>query len=459
MTSKLQPKPEGIPRVLDERGVYYGWVVLAAGTIGVIMSVPGQTMGVSVYTNHLLASLPIDRVMLSFAYLLGTLTSAFLLPVVGRLLDRFGARLLGTIASVCLAVALLFLAASPVLLRLLVRHTPFSAHSIAFLLAFVAFLGIRHFGQGQLTVIGRTMIGRWFERRRGLVFGISGFFVAFGFGAAPMVLNHLITDFGWQRSLVLIAGALLLLAVFSWATFRNSPEQCGLIIDGRNARPAKPGKHRAEPARPFTAEEAARTRTFWIFNLGLMGQALCVAAITFHMGRIAQLDRMTAAHAFSVFLPIAVLSTTSELSCGIISDRVPLKYLLAFMQFGLCLGLFGMRRFDTAEGYAMAAIGLGISNGLYSLLTGAAWPRLFGRMHLGAIAGLSMAGIVAASSLGPYLFSLGQAESGNFESVLLFVMLLPAAVIAASFFADPPPHPEPGRDGSGPSAGSLVRES
>ncbi|MFP5206190.1 MAG: MFS transporter [Acidobacteriota bacterium] len=459
MKPRPKQQPEGIPGALDERGFYYGWVVLAAGTIGIIMSVPGQTMGVSVYTNHLLASLPIDRVMLSFAYLLGTLGSAFLLPLVGRLLDRLGARVLGTAASVCLALALLFLAASPSLLHFLVRHTPFPAPWIAFVLAFVGFLGIRHFGQGQLTVIGRTMIGRWFERRRGLVFGISGFFVAFGFGVAPMVLNHLITDFGWQRSLALIAGVLLVLAVFSWATFRNSPEECGLVLDGRQARAAKARRHPAGPPQPFTAREAGRTLTFWIFNLGLMGQAMVVSAVTFHMGRIAQLDRMTAARAFSVFLPIAVLSTTSELSCGILSDRVPLKYLLAFMQFGLCLGILGMRQFDSERGYAMAALGLGISNGLYSLLTGAAWPRLFGRRHLGAIAGLSMGGIVAASSLGPFLFSLGQAESGSFAGVMLLVMLLPATVFAASFFADPPAHPAPGFDEPDPSDDRLVPES
>ena len=459
MKPKLKKQPEGIPGALDERGFYYGWVILAAGTVGIIMSVPGQTMGVSVYTNHLLASLPIDRVQLSFAYLLGTMSSAFLLPMVGRLLDRLGARVLGTAASVCLALALLFLAASPGLLYFLVRCTPFPAQWIAFVLAFVGFLGIRHFGQGQLTVIGRTMIGRWFERRRGLVFGISGFFVAFGFGVAPMVLNHLIMDFGWQRSLGVLAGILLLLAVFSWATFRNSPEECGLVIDGRRVSAPQARRHPAGPAQPFTAREAGRTATFWIFNLGLMGQALIVSAVTFHMGRIAQLDRMTAAHAFSVFLPIAVISTTSELSCGVISDRVPLKYLLAFMQFGLCLGLFGMHQYTTAPGYVMAAIGFGISNGLYSLLTGAAWPRLFGRVHLGAIAGLSMGGIVAASSLGPFLFSLGQAESGSFEGVMLLVMLLPATVFAASFFANPPAHPAQSSDEPGPSADSLVPES
>lgn len=437
MNTLLEECPETLPRALEKRGFYYGWIVAAAGTIGVIMSVPGQTMGVSVYTNHLLHGLTIDRVQLSFAYMLGTFGSAFLLPVVGRLLDKFGARSLGAIASFSLALALLFLAGSPLLLHLLMKDTSAPSRWIAFSLAFVAFLGIRHFGQGQLTVVSRTMIGRWFERRRGLVFGVSGFFVAFGFGVAPMVLNWLITEFGWQLSLVLLACVLTGMGIFAWVTFRNSPEECGLVIDGGRKSDAHAGK-RSKPGCSFTAREASRTVAFWVFNLALMGQALIVTAVTFHMGRIGQLDGMSPDRAFSVFLPVAVISTTCDLLGGALSDRLPLKYVLAFMQLGLCLGLLGLQRFGTLHGYVLTAVGLGISNGLYSLLSGAAWPKLFGRLHLGSIAGLSMAWIVAASAVGPYLFSLGEAANGNFQQVLWLSTLLPAAIFAAAFFANPP---------------------
>jgi MFS family permease len=437
MNTLSEQPAEVLSRTSRKPGFYYGWVVAIAGTIGVIMSVPGQTMGVSVYTNHLLQSLPINRVQLSLTYMLGTLASAALLPTVGRLLDRFGARTLGAIAPLCLALALLFLADSPRLLHQLTGHTSMPARWIAFSLVFIAFLGVRHFGQGQLTVVSRTMIGRWFERRRGLVFGISGLFVAFGFGVAPMTLNRLITACGWQGSLVELACVLAAMSIFAWITFRNSPEECGLVIDGGHKADAHTSKE-SKPEHSFTSHEASQTLTFWVFNFGLMGQALISTAVVFHMGRIGQLNGMSAERAFSVFLPVAVISTSCDLLGGALSDRLPLKYLLAFMQLGLCLGLLGLQHYGTLRGYAMTALGLGISNGLYSLLSGAAWPKLFGRRHLGAISGLSMAWIVAASAVGPYLFSLGQADSGSLHQVLLLSALLPAAVFAASFFANPP---------------------
>ena len=71
---------------------FYGWMILVWGTIGMLMSIPGQTMGVSVFTESLLDELVVNRDQLSIAYMLGTMGSAFLLPWVGRLYDRVGAR-------------------------------------------------------------------------------------------------------------------------------------------------------------------------------------------------------------------------------------------------------------------------------------------------------------------------------------------------------------------------------
>lgn len=50
---------------------FYGWVILAAGTIGILMSIPGQTMGVSVFIESLLSDMQINRNNLSLAYQIG----------------------------------------------------------------------------------------------------------------------------------------------------------------------------------------------------------------------------------------------------------------------------------------------------------------------------------------------------------------------------------------------------
>jgi MFS family permease len=50
----------------------------------------------------------------------------------------------------------------------------------------VGFLFIRMLGQGSLGLVSQTVINQWWVRRRGLVMGISGFFLAvLGMGFFP----------------------------------------------------------------------------------------------------------------------------------------------------------------------------------------------------------------------------------------------------------------------------------
>ena len=88
---------------------FYGWVILAAGTIGILMSIPGQTMGVSVFTENLLSDLQINRNNLSLAYLVGTLGSGLMITRAGKLYDKHGARVMTFIAGVMLGLMLVYL--------------------------------------------------------------------------------------------------------------------------------------------------------------------------------------------------------------------------------------------------------------------------------------------------------------------------------------------------------------
>lgn len=56
------------------------------------MTAPGQTTGVSVFIDPLIADLGISRTQVSTAYLTGTLVGACAMPFVGRAIDRYGPR-------------------------------------------------------------------------------------------------------------------------------------------------------------------------------------------------------------------------------------------------------------------------------------------------------------------------------------------------------------------------------
>ena len=88
-------RPHHIPLHLFVSGHTIGVgprVVLFASTLGILMSMPGQTIGVGPFTEKLLGVLPLTRTQLTLAYLIGTVTSGLILPFMGRLYDKIGVR-------------------------------------------------------------------------------------------------------------------------------------------------------------------------------------------------------------------------------------------------------------------------------------------------------------------------------------------------------------------------------
>ena len=63
---------------------YYGWVILLLSTAGIIFSIPGQTMGMAVFTDHFIEAFGLSRTELSLAYLIGTGASSLFLTRAGR---------------------------------------------------------------------------------------------------------------------------------------------------------------------------------------------------------------------------------------------------------------------------------------------------------------------------------------------------------------------------------------
>ena len=58
---------------------FYGYVIFICASFGMLMSGPGQTIGVSAFTDDLVDNLHISRFQLSIAYMIGTVASSFLI--------------------------------------------------------------------------------------------------------------------------------------------------------------------------------------------------------------------------------------------------------------------------------------------------------------------------------------------------------------------------------------------
>ena len=418
---------------------FYGWCIVIFTTLGMISSIPGQTMGVGVYSDFLIQNSHLNRMQISMAYMTGTILSSLLLPLAGRYYDIVGGRIMIVFAGIGMGISLLLFAESLTIIHLVHSLLPnISILTSELLVITLIFLLLRQFGQGIMAMVSRNTLAKWFERRRGMVSGISGIFVAFSFSGAPLFMNIIIEDYGYSGSMILMAIIFGFgMAFIGWLFFRDKPEDCGLLMDGDKITSLDTTNLFTESE--TTLKEALRTYNFWIFCLGLCSAAVIVTGLTFHISSIGALAGLSRMEAYGLFLPISVLSVISHFIAGWASDRMPLKYLLMILLAGLALGSFGILNLGSFWFRLMLIIGFGVQGGIWGCLTIIAWPRFYGRKHLGAISGVFMGAQVFASAIGPPVFGLSESLNGDYSSaawisVALNLLLLLGTVRAVSYY-------------------------
>ncbi|MFO7938059.1 MAG: MFS transporter [Kiritimatiellia bacterium] len=389
------------------------------------MSLPGQTIGVSSFTDPLMNAVGLSRSQLSLAYLIGTFASSLFLTPAGKLYDRYGARIMAIASATVLGINLIFLSYTGVITRSLHLSTTATIAMIS-----CGFFILRFSGQGVLTISCRNMAMKWFDHYRGLVNGLQGPLVALAFSMAPAWFAGMINHWGWDhtwRNMGIFS--ISVFTVFAWIFFRDNPEQCGLVPDGEKAQSRKfrkefPLKHE------MTLKEARRTVSFWAIALSLGYSGLFVTAFSYHHRAIFTAAGLDVAESIRLFFPVAaVLSVILKVVGGILSDRVNVRTLIFIFLIGHISSAIGLFLLKSDVGFWMMVAGYGINGGFFTVLAGVSYPRLFGRRHLGAISGLSMSMIVFASAIGPYLFSKINDYTKTFTANFYILIVLLAGLL------------------------------
>lgn len=416
--------------------VHYGWIVAMAGTLGMVASIPGQTIGVNVFNEKLIEALGLSRTGVSTAYFVGTAASGLLLPYAGRLFDLWGARRMIVVATIALALSLCYMSVVDGVADGLGKAIGASESGLwiqAVSLVFGFFL-IRFFGQGLVMMTSRNMIGKWWVAHRGKVFSVGGIAVTASFSLAPMGFDALIESIGWRESWRLMAFLLApCFCLLAWLLYRDNPDECGLSADaGKKEDKSRADDPEFKLVKEFTRSEALRSFSFWAFSLVFALHACYFTAYAFHIVDLAADLGMEKGAMLSLFVPAAALNAGVSFGVGWISDRWRLKYLLLLMTAGVFVGAFGLALFEGSMLSIAIVVGFGVSGGCFGPLSGVFMPRFFGLKHLGAISGFFASLIVIGSAVGPLVFSLSRSGTGSYELIhwiasgMAFVLMVTA---------------------------------
>lgn len=217
-------------RVVSSSPVYFGWFVVFAASIGMAATIPGQTVGISLFIDSFIADLGPSRTAVSLAYTLATVAGALALPLIGRAVDRFGPR------SSVVAITVAFAATCFLLGR-----------TVGLITLFVAFMLTRAIAPGGLSLVSQHAVNLWFIRRRGLSIGLLGLGLAAATAIFPALIEHLLEQYHWRAVFDMIGITLLVVLLpVGYIFYREQPERFGLLPDGMRRRRARWGRRSRE---------------------------------------------------------------------------------------------------------------------------------------------------------------------------------------------------------------------
>lgn len=231
-----------------------GWRTITFASVAMIMTIYGQTAGVSVFVNPLIDELGIRRTEISTVYSAASLLAAATIPWIGQWIDQVGVR------RSTIVIATLF--------GLVVIGLSF-AMSVAWLAA--GFFGIRLLGQGALSLASKTMVAIHFRAGLGRAVGITGAIAAVGMALVPVLLATVIETGGWRLAWLLGGASLwaVVIPVTLWALPKGAD------------RPNEHSEADDVPTR-WTRTMAMRTPIFWVITLGGASASLIITGLTFH---------------------------------------------------------------------------------------------------------------------------------------------------------------------------------
>ena len=411
--------------VVSRCPVYYGWVVVVAATLGLILPFFGHNTTIGLFVDDFILDFGLDRTTLSALFGLGGFVAALSLPWVGKLTDRHGSRLIGAIAGAVFAVSLIALSTA--------------TNPLALLLMFIV---MRAVGLGPLWIANSTVLAQWFRSRRGRVFSITvivtwlfqGFYVPF--------IQELLTTMSWRQiwqMLGLLVGIVVVPLV--WLLMRNKPESYGLLPDGRvNSGETKIEVQEEES---WTLAEARRTPIFRIFVLGRVLTPAAGSALILHQVSIFNLMGYDALVAAQTFGMLSVVAAGMSIFAGILSDRLRPGHLMVLQLFTSVLLLALAATMTQPWMLFLYALLFGTNIALGGVFDNSVWANLFGREHLGEIRGFIAILMSAGGALGPVMFGWCFDTFGDYKLMFaLFIGLILVQVVLAWFA------PMPRREGS-----------
>jgi MFS family permease len=297
--------------------LYYGWRMIAVGSVLRILGGGLYFYGFSVFFLPLSQDLGLSRAATSLVFSLARAQGAFEAPIAGYFMDRHGPRPLMILAIMMTGVGHMLLAGV--------------TSYVALLLVYMGVVSLSfHAGFMDAPML---IANTWFIRKRTMAMAIiSGSIGIGGFIFTP-ILSAAVHSFGWRET-AFGCGVLFILLGLPLSLFvRRSPESMGLLPDGEQPTLEHDNiggtRTQSPEAVDFTLRQALRTPAFWFLTSATAIRVIVLSALNVHYVALMVWKGMTPQRAAFFLATQALMAVPSHLLFGWIGDRLSKPKLMA----------------------------------------------------------------------------------------------------------------------------------
>ena len=407
-----------------QKRLFYGWVIVATMFVINFVTMATGTLNFGFFVLPMGNALNMSRSQFGWAQTTRGLSAGLSSFVIGRLVDRYGPRVL-TVAT-CAIIGACLLGIGRVN----------SYWQFMLLFGVIGITGLT----APNSLITSVPVAKWFRRRRGRALALATSGLGLGGVALVPITQVLIDHLGWRGAwtilaIIFVAGAIPLAALF----LRRQPEDMGLNVDGDPVRYASDNPvslERSEALAPevtWTVSEALGTSTFWKLMLvfGLAGVAQ--GGASFH--RIPYwiergFDAQLVSFSFSADAGGAALMA---LITGLLVERFPVRFvaMASYLGFVLAIGLMLVGRNEFYMFASTTTFGLSVGAGM--IVHSYIFAAYYGRAFLGAIRGIVLPIIFLSAGIGSPLVGYMRDNTDSYTSswwMILAIYLASAAIMA-----------------------------
>ena len=401
---------------------YYGWLIVGIGFVTMGVGVTART-AFSLLMPPLIDEFGWQRGLAAGAFSFGFLVSALLSPIVGRVMDAQGPRVV-ILTGVLLTTAGLLLA--PAIER------PWHLYATLGVLVSA--------GANMMTYTAHSQfLPNWFVRWRGLAISIA--FSSVGVGAIVLLpwLQSIIVTGGWRASCW--AMGLLAISVLGPLNLlvHKRPEDIGLLPDGATEITSG-AKQRASnvvdpawAAQEWTLARAVRTSRFWWIVVGYFCALVAWYAVQVHQTKyLIETGFTPLVAAWSLGL-VSIVGIPGQISLGALSDRVGREWVWTAGCAGFAICYAALIALEYSPTPALLYLMIASQGFLGYALTSVMGPivaEIYEGPHYGSIFGTITVALIGGGAMGPWIAGVIHDLTGSYE--LAFVLAIACCVLSTA---------------------------